>query len=226
VSTPEPTPNSPARKLGRLDYFFLALFAGAFVGAVLWGLAGAPPFWRVWHRFDSRSVIIDEERESRPGVIVQSGRIYSQARIELPPGVELVIPATRLEYSALPNRHLEVKTHFDGKPGEVLVLIETRISDGGHPSESSYLPRSGGGRTVWKRQQGTVLAIDVPAGYLFVDYAVRPTVIFVVPPGQLVRQEPPTATAFADRSDDDNEKSKTAGWEAVSTHPLARGRFR
>ncbi len=216
MSTPEPTPPaSPARKFGWVDFVFLALFVGAIAAVILWALSRA-----------YASVVIDEEREPRPGVIVQSGRVYDQAKVELPPGVELVIPATRLERtdSHSPPR-IEVKMRSDGRPGEVLVLIETRITDSSWPEQSRYLPRSGGGKTVWKRQTGTTLAIDVPPGFISLEYGVHPTVIFVVPPGQVVRQAPPNSPVFAGRGGDD-EQSKAAGWEPVLTRPLSRVQFR
>jgi hypothetical protein len=221
VSTPEPAPVAgPARKLGRIDYVFLALFAVALVGAFVWGVCGAPP---VWNYLDYRSVIVDEERESRPGVVVQSGRIYDQARIDLPPGVELVLPVNREWRPALEvQRPISVKTRFNGKPGEVLILLETRISDGGHPPASEYLPPAGG-RKVWKQLTGSVLTLDVAPGFTHLEGGVSPTVIFVVPPGQAVRHEPPTSAAFTGRGND--EQSNEAGWEFVLTRPLSRSRF-
>jgi hypothetical protein len=222
VSTPEPTPTANAAQTsGRRERIFFAFFVLVVSAVVVWGLSGAPSFWTF---LDYHSVIV-EERELGLATF-REVRVYDQARIDLPPGVELVLPMTfreRVDDMNYTIRQLDVMTRADGKPGEVLVLTETHYSERIDAGQSRDLPTAGGWK-VWKRQTGSVLAIDVQHGSMHSCSAQTRTVIFVVPPGQSFRQEPPSSPAFAGHSSDEQEKA--TGWEFVLTRPLARGRFR
>ena len=120
-------------------------------------------------------------------------------------------------------QQLDVMLRADGKPGEVLVLFETHYSERIEPGQSKDLPKAGGQR-VWKRQTGSTLTLDVQPGWRLACHACVRTVIFVVPPGQPLRYEPPGSPAFAGHASDEQEKA--TGWEFVLTRPLSRGRFR
>src|SRR5262249_37743666 len=93
-SPPLPEPTPPGPKWDRRRYVLAILLASVFV---------IPLLWLSWVRYvrdatpGDDSIVIDARRKTNDGRTVVSGRIYSQAQVDLPPGTELVLPVTRME---------------------------------------------------------------------------------------------------------------------------------
>jgi hypothetical protein len=230
VSAPTPPPDPPARKLGRVDFIFLALFFGAIIGALLWALRGATPFWD----FSDDGVVIDGRHETDEGNVAEYGRIYSQAQLALAPETELVLPLTQPERWDGLRPRIAVEIRTEGVPGTVRVLIEARIGLVNHGRVPRRLRDLGRGTGVWKRQQGSVLALGVDPGWMHLTgggESVR--AIFVIPTSQRTRQEGPSSPEFVSRYKGyeapwviSNEETKAAGWEEVPLQPLSHTQFR
>jgi hypothetical protein len=185
--------------------------------------------------FGDDSIVIDERRETNGGYIVEGGRIYSQARVVVPPGVELVLPVTRNRPPDLREvtPMIEVQVRVGDEPDVVSVLTETKIALGGHFRKTIRLSDHGRGTRIVKRQVGSVLTIDVDPGHSHWENFTGVKAIFVVPPDRKVRQEPPTAAEYANRYKADpifwivpDEEQKAAGWEEVPLSPLSHRKFR
>jgi hypothetical protein len=225
-----PTPASP-QKFDWVNWGCGAVFVGGIVGMIVWGLLGAPHFWEY---FSDDSIVVKDSDEI-DGVTTEYGRIYSQARVDLPPETELVLPVTRNVRTTFLDPVIEVEVRHGGSPGEVRILTETSI--GFRPSKESFRLRDAGrGNAVAKRQIGPILALDVDPGCVHWEAGGRSVwAIFVIPPGQKVRPEPPSGAAFASRyklNERGNywpvsrDESKAAGWEEVPLQPLSRKQFR
>jgi hypothetical protein len=191
----------------------------------------APWFGR--DMFDD-SLVIEERWVTLHGRTVENGRAYDQARLELREGSELVLPVKRDRSDQLAGsqgfQDIAVEIRKDGEPGFVMILLEKQHSYHGHPPESSFLRDDRTHYKVWNRQVGSALTVDVDPGGGTIEGSSTVRVIFIVPPDQRLRQEPPTSPAFAGRydrgwpvSDDD---SKAAGWEEVPQKPLSHKQFR
>lgn len=193
--------------------------------------------WLVWtwflrDAFDD-SIIFEDTWRSRPGIVVENGRVYSQATITLPPNVELVFPIEIPPTSvAGVSSNLKVTVRNDGPAGVVTVLLEQHRRYYGHPTESFFLSSAQQGTKVWTRRLGSALTVDVPQGFSCIEGGSRVHAIFVVPPGVKVRQEPTSSPAFSGRYDEkgrwheSDENAKAAGWEEVPHKPLSYKQFR
>jgi hypothetical protein len=230
-ATPPHPSTHPAQTFDWVNCILLVLFAGAVLGILVWGVLGAPRYW------ESSDIVVDEQRRTNGGYLIESGRIYDQAQVEIGPATDLVLPMTRgerpIDREVQPN--ITIAMRSDGKPGVVLVLIEQKISDAGHYGRSILLRDRPREPRLWKRQVGSVLALDVSPGFTSFESANLVRAIFVLPPDQKVRQEPPTSHEFTSRYKADEKGSlwpvsddagTIAGWERVPQQPLARWRFR
>jgi hypothetical protein len=234
VSAPNHTPG-PAPfswKIGWINFICLVFFFGAIAGVLVWGLFGAP--------FGSSdddgspyddSIVVDHRFKTPKGEVAEAGRIYLQAQLALAPETELVLPVTPADRISLSPK-LDVEVRTKGPPNTLRVLTETYIDiRSGRPIRLSAYSKGTG---VWKRQHDSVLVIGVDPGWMNIragGEAVR--AVFVIPPGQRVRQEESASPEFVSRykgfetpwviSDD---KSREAGWERVPMQPLPHDQFR
>jgi len=232
-SPPPPTTPPASQKFDWVNFGCGVLFFGGIVGAFVWGLMGAPRFWDFSDGKSGESVVVEGESEYQGGVS-EYGRIYSQAQVDLPPGAELVLPVSRVERTTFMDPVIEVEVRADGEPGVVRILTEASVGWRPSPGKTRRLSEWGRGTGVAKRRLGSVVALDVETGHMHWELGgTRVRVIFIVPSGQKVRQESPTASEFRGSNTDPRflrgalqDGEKAAGWEEVPLSPLPQKQFR
>jgi hypothetical protein len=182
--------------------------------------------------FDS-SIVVEERRLAGGGKVVENGRVYDQARVDFGGATELVLPETRdvVGFDKRYHSAIDVTLRSDGQPGAVVALIEKQLHYHGQPDESMYLRDFRRKWKVWKRRTESILTVDVdPGGGGSFEGEVGVRVVFVVPPGFPVRQDPVSAPSFAGRYENGFRTRDwdilAAGWEEVPQQPLPRRQFR
>jgi len=226
VSTAPPAP-SPKRRRRRWVRLLLAVLLALLAVPVVWLFVP----WVGRDMFDS-SIVVEGRRLTINGHVVENGRVYDQARVEFGGATELVLPETRRVegYDRRYHSTIDVTVRADGEPGAVVALVEKRHDYHGDADESMYLRDVCREWKVWRRRTGSVLAVDVDPGVGKVEGGVDVRVIFAVPPGFPVRQEPVSSPAFSGRYEHGLRTwvgtILMEGWVEVPQQPLPRRQFR